>query len=92
MTKRLYLFDVNILIALVDEEHEYHDIVLEWFDSSLVKETGWALCPFVEAGLVRIMSGPRYPSTTIEEVFEVLNRFSGTPDTTTGRFQTLFCL
>lgn len=79
MPRRLYLLDVNILIALVDEEHEHHNVVLKWFDSPLVKETGWAVCPFVEAGLVRIMSGPRYPSATIEEAFEVLEQVQQYP-------------
>jgi toxin-antitoxin system PIN domain toxin len=79
LPKRPYLLDVNTLIALVDEEHEHHYTVLEWFDSASVKETGWAVCPFVEAALVRIMSGPRYPSTTIDEAFEILAQLQEYP-------------
>ncbi|HEX7158506.1 MAG TPA: TA system VapC family ribonuclease toxin [Edaphobacter sp.] len=72
MSERLYLLDVNVLIALVDAEHVHHQFVLDWFDSASVKQQGWAVCALTESALVRIFSGPGYPSTTIDEAFEVL--------------------
>ncbi len=58
------LFDVNALIALLDEEHVHHQVVHKWWAAN--KSAGWATCPLTENGLVRIMSQPGYknPITT----------------------------
>jgi toxin-antitoxin system PIN domain toxin len=52
------LFDVNALIALVDEGHVSHWTVHEWWAQN--NAHGWATCPLTENGLARIMSQPGY--------------------------------
>ena len=55
----MFLLDVNVLIALVDENHTHHPIVTNWFVKH--HREGWATCPIVENGFVRIISHPNYP-------------------------------
>ncbi len=55
-----FLLDVNVLIALADPFHIFHDPAHQWF-----KPTGsedWATCPTTENGLLRIMGNVRYPT------------------------------
>ncbi len=54
-----YLLDVNILIALLDQDHVYHDRADRWFADKA--KSGWATCPLTENGAVRILGHPRYP-------------------------------
>jgi hypothetical protein len=58
------LFDVNVLIAIVDEDHVHHGAAHEWWAAS--RSAGWATCPLTENGMVRIMSQSSYknPITT----------------------------
>lgn len=55
------LLDVNVLIALVDPGHVFHDVAHEWFGS---RATNWATCPVTENGSIRVISNPRYPNST----------------------------
>lgn len=50
---RRYLFDVNVLIALLDEDHVHHEVATQWFSTPGLQ---WTLCPFTEAGLLRYMT------------------------------------
>jgi toxin-antitoxin system PIN domain toxin len=52
------LFDVNVLIAIVDEEHVHNRIAHEWWAAN--RSAGWATCPLTENGLARIMSQSGY--------------------------------
>ena len=52
------LLDVNILVALMDEDHVHHQLAHDWFEDN--KEAGWASCPLTENGLVRIFSNPAF--------------------------------
>ena len=54
------LLDVNVLIALLDENHTHHATVSGWFADHI--EHGWASCPLTQNGCVRIVSQPRYPN------------------------------
>lgn len=54
----IHLLDVNVLIALLDAEHIAHDDAHEWFDA--VGKSGWATCPIVENGFLRIVGATRY--------------------------------
>lgn len=60
MTRR-WLLDVNVLIALVDPRHVFHDRAHDWFVTSA--EEGWATCPMTENGLLRIVGSPKYPGS-----------------------------
>ena len=52
--------DVNVLIALIDPNHVHHNLAHEWFESAQTHR--WATCAITENGVVRIVSGPRYPN------------------------------
>lgn len=53
------LLDVNVLIALIDPSHVSHAAAHGWF--SQTARDGWATCPIVENGVVRILSHSAYP-------------------------------
>jgi toxin-antitoxin system PIN domain toxin len=54
------LFDVNVLIALLDTDHVGHSVATDWFVVQL--EYGWASCPITENGTARIMASAGYPN------------------------------
>jgi toxin-antitoxin system PIN domain toxin len=54
------LLDVNALIALVDTDHTGHPVMHQWFQTH--GGEGWATCPIVENGMVRVLSQSAYPS------------------------------
>lgn len=52
------LFDVNVLLALADDDHIHHARALGWWREN--DEHGWASCPLTQNGFVRISSQPSY--------------------------------
>jgi len=54
------LLDVNVLIALFDQDHVDHERARAWFTAEI--GAGWASCPITENGFVRVVSQPGYPS------------------------------
>ncbi len=54
------LFDVNVLIALLDEEHASHDVALQWLGDHIAD--GWSSCAITQNGCLRIMSSQGYPN------------------------------
>jgi len=54
----MFLFDVNILIALADPDHEHHEKAESFFLAN--HKRGWATCPITENGFVRIISNSKY--------------------------------
>ena len=54
------LLDVNVLIALLDENHTHHAAASEWFGGHI--DPGWVSCPLTQNGCIRIISQPRYPN------------------------------
>jgi uncharacterized protein len=54
------LLDVNVVIALLDTDHSLHARATVWLAAH--GRSGWASCPIVQNGCVRIMSHPRYPN------------------------------
>ena len=55
----VHLLDVNVLIALSDEEHEFHQRAVAWFSRD--PQRAWATCPITENGFVRIIGHRNYP-------------------------------
>lgn len=53
------LFDVNVLIALLDAAHVGHAKATAWLTREVTQ--GWASCPLTQNGCIRIMSQPAYP-------------------------------
>jgi toxin-antitoxin system PIN domain toxin len=54
------LLDVNVLLALFDQDHVDHRTAQTFAATRL--DDGWATCPITQNGFVRIISQPRYPS------------------------------
>jgi toxin-antitoxin system PIN domain toxin len=52
------LFDVNVLIAILDAQHINHARAHDWWAAN--DADGWASCPLTQNGFVRIMSQPGY--------------------------------
>lgn len=52
------LLDVNVIIALLDPDHAFHERAHVWWSANA--KNGWASCPLTENGVVRIMSNPGY--------------------------------
>ena len=57
---RRALLDVNVLVALMDADHEAHEVAHAWIDAA--QPGGWATCAITQNGLVRVLSQPRYPN------------------------------
>lgn len=56
-----YLLDVNVIIALLDPEHENHERAHAWFDRG--GSGAWLSCPTTQNGVLRIVTNPRYSNT-----------------------------
>jgi toxin-antitoxin system PIN domain toxin len=57
------LLDVNVLIALHDQDHVHHALVADWFEREVAPDSaGWASCPLTQNGCLRIMCQPAYPN------------------------------
>ena len=56
------LLDVNVIIALFDPDHVFHERAHFWWQANT--ESGWASCPLTENGVVRVMSNPNYSGKT----------------------------
>ena len=52
------LLDINVIIALLDPDHTFHDKAHAWWAAN--SKSGWASCPISENGVVRIMTSPAY--------------------------------
>jgi predicted nucleic acid-binding protein len=50
------LFDVNVLIALLDSPHVHHAPASRFFPRA--QAFGWATCPLTENGVLRILGRP----------------------------------
>jgi len=75
-TRRRYLLDVNVLLALFDPTHIHHDPAHDWFGTS--GQEAWATCPLTENGFVRVLSNPAYAGrrTTVADALARLGEFT----------------
>ena len=62
----IYLLDVNVLVPLLEKTHPTAPAATRWFER--VRDDGWATCPIVENGALRILSGSAYPSLSANPV------------------------
>jgi len=56
----IHLLDVNVLIALCGPAHPHSAAALKFFGAGLARD-GWATCPLVENGFLRIFGARKYP-------------------------------
>ena len=54
------LLDINVLVALFDPAHPNHEEAHRWFGRT--RKRGWATCPIIINGCVRVLSNPAYPT------------------------------
>lgn len=73
---------MNVLIALLDEDHPRHDAARSWFEYN--SGQGWASCPLAQNGCIRILSQPRYPNPL--GILGVVERLRGLTSTTNHEF------
>jgi toxin-antitoxin system PIN domain toxin len=76
LPKTRYLLDVNVLYALLAENHIHHQIATQWFNAPGLR---WSVCPFTEAGFIRNATAPRPGQITVIEATEVLERLEKRP-------------
>ncbi|MEY4652858.1 MAG: hypothetical protein RI884_1439 [Pseudomonadota bacterium] len=75
------LLDVNVLIALHDQDHVHHRQAAQWFTQHA--EFGWATCPITQNGCLRVMSQPGYPNAQpIAVLVAMLQRSTQAPQHT----------
>jgi uncharacterized protein len=75
------LLDINVLIALLDATHTFHQRAHQWWGANI--KSGWASCPLTENGVVRVMSNPGYSQTLRLTPSDLINRlklFAGQTD------------
>ena len=72
----VYLLDVNLVIALLDEAHIHHQAAEAWFDTPGLE---WALCAFTEAGVLRFFTRPKTGDIGMEQVAAMLERLREQP-------------
>lgn len=53
-----WLFDTNLLVALLWPTHEFHGAAQTWFAKN--QRAGWATCPLTQSGFVRVISNPLF--------------------------------
>ena len=74
-----FLLDVNVVIALIDPMHIFHDAAHAWL-SNIGTDT-WATCPLTENGALRIAGHPRYRNSpgTPQAVFQAVSDLCALP-------------
>ncbi len=70
MPKPKHLADLNVLMALTDENHLHHARTVEWLDGP--GGHNWGVCALTAAGFLRLATNPRIRSASIEEACDVL--------------------
>ena len=71
------LLDINVLLALLDQQHIHHRRARGWLEAE--SEAGWASCAITQNGFVRIISQPGYPnSITPKAAIDLLSAATST--------------
>lgn len=72
------LFDVNMLLALLDAGHVHHSHAKAWLMSQA--DPSWASCPITQNGFIRILSQSAYPgSVSTSKAFSILESAARSP-------------
>jgi toxin-antitoxin system PIN domain toxin len=75
-----FLFDVNLLIAILDPDHLHHDVALSWFDRT--GHEAWATSPLVQNGVIRILGAAGYAAMPFGcgEIADLLAEWCAVPE------------
>jgi hypothetical protein len=76
---RPYLLDLNVLVALTDDEHKHCRRAQTWFHS--VRQEEWGTCPLTEAGYIRLVANPAtgFPEGSLNRAIDVLSVITDHP-------------
>jgi uncharacterized protein len=77
LSKARFLLDVNALVALTEQDHVHHKVVTRWFNAS--GRHDWGVCPFTEAGYLRVLTRARADAHTIEDAVAMLVHLAAQP-------------
>jgi toxin-antitoxin system PIN domain toxin len=70
LLKLKYLADVNVLIALTDENHVHHAKAMQWLDGCGPHD--WGVCALTGAGLLRLLTNPKVGVLSVGEATDVM--------------------
>lgn len=72
------LFDVNVLLALLQPDHVHFERAQEWWKAN--EKFGWASCPLTQNGFARILSQQSYrkPLSTAEAISRLAEQMERT--------------
>lgn len=68
-----HLLDINVLIALMNPDHAFHQRAHAWWAE---RQRPWASCPITENGFIRIMASAAYSRNQNFSVSEITARLS----------------
>ena len=70
-----YLLDINLLLALLDPKHIFHNAAHLWVERD--RGMSWLTCPLVQNGVMHVASQSKYPNPlgTVSEVKRILQIF-----------------
>jgi toxin-antitoxin system PIN domain toxin len=71
-----YLLDVNVLVALTHPDHQHFEQATQWFATPNLQ---WGVCPFSEAGFMRVAVNPQIGSLTIADATAILIDMASLP-------------
>ena len=72
------LLDVNVLISLLDANHQHHMATKRWFAQN---NDPWASCPITQNGYLRIVTQKGYPNRiSFKEAVKKLSQAVSTPN------------
>jgi uncharacterized protein len=63
----IFLLDVNALLALGIQEHEFHARVGKWVKKTAASETAFATCAITELGFLRVLLQASYAGATVAQ-------------------------
>src|SRR5687768_1571347 len=78
------LLDVNVLVALLDDDHSFHKAAVGWFDSH--RTSGWASCPLTQNGFVRVAANARYPDHNTFSIADAIEQMTVLTEETDHEF------
>lgn len=78
------LLDISVILALLDVDHVFHRSAHAWWKTA--KNNGWASCPLIENGVVRIMMQPSYAAPDQYSATDVISWLNGFADDTDHEF------
>jgi predicted nucleic acid-binding protein len=72
-----YLLDVNVVIALLFQDHFHYELVTGWFSTP---DLQWSVCAFAEAGFLRHATAPHPWQLTMAEATELIKQLTRHPN------------